>query len=54
MPPISKTEGLKALIDPVFAYNQRMLYVFGTFQLATIIFAVFISIPKPWKRRKTS
>jgi len=54
MPPISKIEGLKALINPVFAHNQRMLYIFGTFQLATIIFAVFISILKPWKRRKTS
>ena len=54
LPPISKMEGLKAFVNPVFAHNQRMLYVFGTFQLATIIFAVFISILKPWKRKKIS
>jgi hypothetical protein len=46
-------EGLKAYVIPVFAHNQRMLYVFGMFQLSTIIFAVFISILKPWKRRKS-
>ena len=44
---ISKIEGLKALVNPVFSHNQRMLLIFGTFQLATIIFAVFISILKP-------
>ena len=53
MPPISKMEGLAAQANPVYTHNMNMLYLWGTFQLATVLFALFISVLKPWKRRKT-
>ena len=54
LPPIAKVQGLGALTDPTYTHNQTMLYWWGTFQAATLIFAVFISILKPWKRKKVS
>ncbi|PKN61278.1 MAG: hypothetical protein CVU57_30215 [Deltaproteobacteria bacterium HGW-Deltaproteobacteria-15] len=51
LPPIAKTQGIQALSDPVFAHNRTMLLVFGTFQAATCVFAVFVSVLKPWKTR---
>jgi len=53
MPVISKTEGLASLINPVYSNNVQMLRMWGTLQTATIVFAVFVSILKPWKRRKS-
>jgi len=50
--PISKAEGLKALANPIYIDNMTMLKYWGTFQLLTIICAVFISIFKPWKRER--
>ncbi|MCJ7594797.1 MAG: hypothetical protein MUO52_08525 [Desulfobacterales bacterium] len=52
--PIAKAEGLNALSNPTFLHNMTMLYWFGTFQVATLIFAVFISVLKPWKTKKGS
>jgi hypothetical protein len=49
---ISKEQGLGALSDPTFIHNKIMLYIFGTFQAATLIFALFITGLKPWKKRK--
>jgi hypothetical protein len=49
---ISKAEGLKALSIERYTENLSMLYWWGSFQAATIIFAVFISTLKPWKSRK--
>lgn len=49
---ISKTKGLQALQDPVFIHNQKMLFIFGTFQALTLIFAVFITSLKPWRKKK--
>jgi hypothetical protein len=47
---ISKEQGLAALSDPNYLHNRTMLYAFGTFQVATLIFAVFITALKPWKK----
>lgn len=44
--------GLKALSDPEYLSNKRNLTIFGTFQALSIIFAVFVSTLKPWKRKK--
>lgn len=52
--PIAKVEGLNAFTNPVFLHNRTMLMVFGTFQAATIVFAVFASALKPWKRKAGS
>lgn len=49
---ISKEQGLAALSDPTYLHNRTMLLWFGTFQVATLVFAVFVSVLKPWKRRK--
>ncbi len=50
--PIAKAEGLNALSNPHYLHNKTMLYWWGTFQALTIILAVFISVLKPWKKRK--
>jgi uncharacterized membrane protein len=50
---ISKAKGIEALADPVFLHNQKMLYIFGTFQCLTLIFAVFVTAIKPWRKKNT-
>jgi hypothetical protein len=52
--PIAKEEGINALANETYTNHQRMVLYFGTFQLCTLIFAAFISILKPWKRKKKS
>jgi hypothetical protein len=47
---ISKEQGLKALSDPTYVHNRHMLYILGTFQVLTLIFAIFLSALKPWER----
>jgi uncharacterized membrane protein len=54
LPPIAKAEGLNALVNPVFHHNNTMLMLFGTFQAATTVFAIFVSVLKPWKSRRGS
>jgi hypothetical protein len=49
---ISKAQGLSALSDPTFLHNRMMLMIFGTFQVSTLIFAVFITALKPWKQKR--
>lgn len=49
---IARDQGLAALSDPTFIHIRQMLMIFGTFQALTIVFAVFISTLKPWKRAK--
>ena len=51
---IAKEKGLAALLDPTYLHNRNMLYIFGTFQAATLVFAVFLSILKPWGKKKRS
>jgi len=43
--------GLKALNDPDYLGNSWNSLVFGTFQALTVIFAAFISVLKPWKKK---
>ena len=52
LPPIALNQGLSALSDPVFTQNSHMLMIFGPFQAATKVLAIFISAIKPWKRKK--
>jgi len=49
---ISKELGLKALSDPQYLENRHNSMIFGTLQGLTIVFAVFISSLKPWKKQK--
>jgi hypothetical protein len=49
--PLSKAAGLEVLRNQQYLYTKYILYGFGSFQAATLIFAVFISILKPWKKR---
>ncbi len=50
LPIISRSEGIKSLSNPLYLHNLAMLRGWGGFLLATILFALFISIMKPWKR----
>ena len=49
--PMAAAEGLAALTNPRYVHHQRMLQLWGTLQAATILFALFISVLKPWKGR---
>ena len=51
---IAAEKGLAALADPEYQYNRLMSIAFGNAQGLTLIFAVFISILKPWKSKKES
>jgi hypothetical protein len=52
MAAIAREKGLDALTDPNYLGNRQNSLIFGTFQAGTVIFAVFISSIKPWKKRK--
>ncbi len=49
--PLAKEMGPAVLSNPVYLNNVLMLRIWGTFQVSTIIFALIISVLKPWKRR---
>ena len=49
---IAKAQGMKALSDPEFLGNRLNSMIFGTSQALTIVFAVFISTLKPWRKKK--
>ena len=49
--PIAKEKGLSSFTDPVFFHNRKMLMIWGTFQAVTIVFAFFLSVIKPWKKK---
>jgi hypothetical protein len=51
---LSREKGLAALADPTYLHNRTMLFTFGTFQVLTLIFAVFITALKPWKKRSSA
>lgn len=51
MPPISSAIGLEALSDPVYMHNKTMNLIFAPFQVGTLVFAAFISVLKPWKKK---
>ena len=52
MAPISAELGLEALSDPAYVYNKAMNSWLGPIQVATLIFAAFISVLKPWKKNR--
>jgi uncharacterized membrane protein len=49
---ISGKLGMESLTNPDYLYNQKMNLIFGTAQCLILMITVFISIFKPWKRRK--
>ncbi len=49
---IARLQGIDALADPRYRHNIRMLWIFGTFQAATLVAAVYISSIKPWRGRR--
>lgn len=49
---ISGKLGMLSLSDQSYLYNQEMNFVFGGIQCAVLLITVFISIFKPWKRKK--
>ena len=50
---ISGKLGMPALSDPDYLYNQRMNLFFGALQCLILMVTVFISIFKPWRKRKS-
>ncbi|MBN1534257.1 MAG: hypothetical protein JXA20_16410 [Spirochaetes bacterium] len=48
---IAGRAGMAALTDPTYCHNREMSMIFGTLQAASILFAVFISALKPWRRK---
>ena len=51
---LAHRHGLDALADQRYGHNLRMLWIFGTFQAATLVAAVFISSIKPWRGKGKS
>ena len=49
---IAGEKGMVALTDPTYEHNRLMSMTFGTAQGLTVIFAAFISVLKPWKKKK--
>ena len=52
LPPISHAEGMAALSNPIYLHARTMNLWGGALQNLTVIFAVFISVLKPWKPMK--
>jgi len=51
MADIAEEQGLQALSNLDYLSHRHHSMIFGTFQVLTIIFAVIISVRKPWKRK---
>ena len=49
---ISGKLGMSAVTDPEYLYNQKMNFMFGALQCLVLMTTVFISIFKPWKKKK--
>lgn len=49
---ISGKLGLESLTDPAYLYNQKMNFIFGALQCLVLMATLFISIFKPWKKKK--
>jgi uncharacterized membrane protein len=49
--PVALEQGLAALTLPEYVARLHLLRTWGTFQFTTIVFALIISVLKPWKRR---
>ena len=51
LPPIAGKLGMAALSDPAYMHAKKMNLIFGSIQVATLIFALAISVLKPWKKK---
>jgi len=49
---ISGKLGVASLHDPSYLYNERMNFIFGMVQCFLLILTLFISVFKPWKKKK--
>ncbi len=49
---ISGKLGIAALNDPAYLYSEKMNFIFGLVQGFLLIFVIFISVFKPWKKKK--
>lgn len=52
MPPISMQKGLGALSDTTYMHSQQMLLAWVPLTLVLVLFALFISVLKPWRKKK--
>ena len=50
---ISGKLGISALSDQAYLYNEKMNFIFGMVQCFLLLFTLFISVFKPWKKKKT-
>lgn len=50
---LSEKFGVGVLSLSKYLQNEQFLYYFGTFQLSTLIFALYLSVIKPWKSKKS-
>jgi hypothetical protein len=48
---ISGAIGSAALTDAAYLYNQKMNFIFGAIQTAILIFTIYVSVFKPWKKK---
>jgi uncharacterized membrane protein len=49
---ISGKLGISALSDQKYLYNQKMNFIFGMVQCFLLVFTLFVSVFKPWKKKK--
>ncbi|MBN2054298.1 hypothetical protein JW905_05215 [bacterium] len=50
LPPVSSEMGLAALSNAAYLHARRMNLIFGAIQVASLLFALVISVLKPWGR----
>ncbi|MBN2059487.1 MAG: hypothetical protein JW882_03625 [Deltaproteobacteria bacterium] len=50
---IVHADRMAALANTVYLHNRTMSFAFGLFQLLTILFALYLSVHKPWRRKKS-
>lgn len=49
---ISGSLGMSSLSDPSYLYHQKMNLLFGSLQCLVLMVTVFISIFKPWRKKR--
>jgi uncharacterized membrane protein len=49
---ISGKLGISALSDHTYLYNEKMNFIFGLVQCFLLLITLFISVFKPWKKKK--
>jgi hypothetical protein len=50
---ISGKLGMSSLNDQSYLYNQKMNVILGGIKCIVLMITVFISISKPWKKKKS-